>query len=88
MKYRVAAWASAGFIVAGFWAVYFLPFTPMHIDARILRLARFTCPIALLGSYFHFGVRFYWVLVANTAAYALAGLAVEPLWRLRTHLAK
>jgi hypothetical protein len=50
-------------------------------------LARLSCPIALVGDYFHFGVKLSWVLVANAAFYALVGGAVETL-RRQLNLAK
>jgi hypothetical protein len=42
-------------------------------------LARLTQPIVFVGFYFHFGLYFYWVLLANAATYALIGLIVEAL---------
>ena len=36
-------------------------------------------PIVLVGSYFHFGVSLYWVLLANAATYASVGWIVEGL---------
>src|SRR5208337_2577689 len=41
-----------------------------------------TCPIALLSSY---PIRLYWVLLANTATYALVGLVVETLRQRLRH---
>jgi hypothetical protein len=39
----------------------------------------------MVGAYLHFGVSLFWVLLANTATYALIGLVVESLrWRLNT----
>jgi len=74
MTYRIGAWATAGFLVASFWALHLFPTTPMG-STPILTLARLTCPVAFVG----FGLRFYWVLLANTATYALAGLIIEAL---------
>jgi hypothetical protein len=82
MRYRIGAWASAGFLVASFWALYLFPTTTMASTA-IVTLARLTCPVAFVGSYFHFGFRFYWVLLANAATYALVGLLVEALRHLK-----
>jgi hypothetical protein len=51
----------------------------------IWTLVLFSCPAVLLSTYLHFGVPFYWVLIANAATYALIGLLVEGLrvqWRL------
>ena len=81
MKYRIGAWASAGFLVAAFWALYLFPTAPIQMSSTepILTLARFTCPVVFAGSYYHFGLRFYWVFLANAATYALVGLIVETL---------
>ncbi len=81
MRYRIGAWASVGFLVAAFWAIYLFPTAPiqMSLTVPILTLARFTCPVVFAGSYFHFGLRFYWVLLANAATYGAMGLMVETL---------
>lgn len=79
MKYRIALWAAAGFLIAACWAPYaFTRAIPITSgDTLLYALTRFTQPIVLVGAYFHFGIRFYWVLLANAATYALAGLIVE-----------
>jgi hypothetical protein len=77
MKYRIAIWACAGFLVAGGWAIYALATTPPAMNSDpIATLVRLTCPIALLSFY---PISLYWVLVANAATYALAGLVLESL---------
>ena len=83
MKYRIAMWASVGALVAGFWAFYLFPTAlPIILNNPIAwTFARATCPPMLLGFYFHFGLHYYWVLLANAATYALAGLMVETLRR-------
>jgi len=48
-------------------------------------MARLTCPVVLASFYFHFGVGFYWVLLANAAMYALVGLIVETLRQQLNH---
>ena len=48
-------------------------------------IARLTCPVVLASFYFHFGVGFYWVLLANAAMYALVGLIVETLRQQLNH---
>jgi hypothetical protein len=84
MKYRIAIWASAGFLVANGWAVYFfmankdLPIAPL-----VSTLVRLTCPIAIVGS--HYPVSIYLALAANIATYAVVGLAVETLRRQLNH---
>jgi hypothetical protein len=77
MKYRIAMWASAGFLVAGYWALYAFATMPTMLFAKpqIVTLVRLTCPIALLSQY---PISLSWVLFANAATYALFGLMVEP----------
>jgi hypothetical protein len=83
MKYRIAIWAGAGFLVAGFWALYFFPTANPIISAEpvVWTLARLTCPILFAGFYFHFPLSIYSALLANAAAYAFIGLIVETLRR-------
>ena len=84
MKYRIAMWAGAGFLVAGCWALYALASTPPAFTSGdpLLTLVPLTCPIALLSSY---PIRLYWVLLANAAAYALVGLIIETLRQRLNH---
>jgi hypothetical protein len=87
MKYQIAMWAGAGFLVAGCWALYAfsraIPIT--SAEPVVCTLTGLTQPIVLLGFYFHFGIRFYWVLLANCFTYALIGLMVETLRRQLNH---
>ena len=84
MKYRIAMWASAGFLVAGGWGLYFAVASKDNpIEPIVYFLARLTCPIAIAGS--HFPISLYWTLVANAAAYALFGLVAEALRRQLNH---
>ncbi len=78
MKYRIAMWAMAGFLVAGYWAVYAFATMPLmpFTQPEIMLLVRVTCPIALLSFY---PLSLYWVLLANAATYGLIGLIVETL---------
>ncbi len=78
MKHRVGALASMGFLIASFWALYLFP-TGMATPDPILMLARITCPAAFASSFLHIGIRFYWIVLANTAAYALIGLTLEAM---------
>jgi len=81
MKLRIAKWTCAGFLIAGFWALYYAVSSlasPIEPIASIL--TRITCPIALLSSY---PLSVYLVLVINAATYALVGTIVETL---RQHL--
>ncbi len=84
MKYRIAIWAAAGFLVASGWAVYFFATSRDRLAEPIVStLARLTCPIAIVGS--HHPVSLYAALVANVATYALVGLVVEMLRRQFNH---
>ncbi len=85
MKYRIAMWASAGFLVAGAWAFYAFatfPFTNERMR-EVWTLISVTCPIAIAGM--HFPISLYWTLVANAATYALVGLMVETLRHRLSH---
>jgi hypothetical protein len=80
MKFRIAMWAVAGFLVASGWAVYFLVASKDHpMEPIVSSLVRLTCPVAIVGS--HYPVSLYSALVANVATYALVGLVVETLRR-------
>jgi hypothetical protein len=85
MQYRIAMWATVGFLVAGFWAIYLAPTaTPIISDnPMIWTLGRFTCPVAIAGQYYPIGL--YWALFANAATYALVGLIFETLRKQRHH---
>lgn len=84
MKYRIAVWATAGFLVASAWAVYFLVATKGQLMQPIVStLVQFTCPIAIVGS--HYPVSLSSTLLANVATYALIGLMVETLRRQLNH---
>jgi len=80
MRYRVAMWAAAGFLVASGWAVYSLVASKsVAIEPTVSTLVRFTCPIAIVGS--HYPVSLSLALAANVATYGLVGLVVESLRR-------
>jgi hypothetical protein len=81
MKYRIVMWASAGFLVAGFWAVYAFATMPttLFVEPELMALIQLTCPVVAAGFYFHFGVSLYRSLVANAVTYAVVGLIVESL---------
>jgi hypothetical protein len=83
MKRRLELWALVGFLVAASWVVVNLAI-PMWREPVLLGLARLTCPIVNIGFALHFGVKWYWVVVTNAAAYALIGSLVEAL-RLSRH---
>ena len=84
MKYRIAIWAAAGFLVASGWAVYFFVRNKdLPIEPIVSALIRLSCPIAIVGS--HYPVRLYSAVAANVATYALVGLVVETLRRQFKH---
>jgi hypothetical protein len=84
MKYRVAIWTAAGFLVGSGWAVYFFVRNKdLPIEPIVSTLIRLTCPIAIVGS--HYAVSLYLALAANVATYAVVGLVVEILRRQLNH---
>ncbi|HEX4488967.1 MAG TPA: hypothetical protein VH088_22020 [Terriglobales bacterium] len=87
MKFRIALWASIGLFVVAAWQIYiFAHGTPMGLATPLAwTLVQISCPVVFAGFYFHFGVSVYWVLIANAATYALAGLIIEGLRRQLHH---
>jgi hypothetical protein len=87
MKRRIAMWASAGFLVAGFWALFaFATFPSTNERLRaVWTLVSLTCPVSIAGR--HYPISLYEVLAANAVTYALVGLIVETL-RNQLHHAK
>ena len=80
MKYRIALWAMAGFIVAACWAIYAIPV--MTWDDRLMLLAEITCPITVFRAYpLHLSL----VLAANATTYAMVGFLVETVRRTLRH---
>jgi len=79
MKYRIAMWASAGFLVGGFWALFaFATFPSTNEQMRdVWTLVSLTCPVAIAG--WHFPISLCEVLAANAVTYALVGVIVETL---------
>lgn len=92
MKYRIAIWATAGFLVAGFWALYLFARSPILVniaEPTIWFLIRLTCPVVFASIHFHFALGLYWCLLANALTYGLIGFMVETLryyYRSRHHL--
>jgi hypothetical protein len=76
-------WAGAGFLVAGFWALYLFPTAPIPIASAeaMWTLAWLTCPVVFASFYFHFPLGVCWAILVNAATYAQAGLTVETLRR-------
>ena len=79
MKFRIAMWASAGFLIATGWALYAFASAPPALTSGdpIVSLVELTCPIVFASIHFHFPLGLYWSLVANAATYGLIGLMVE-----------
>jgi hypothetical protein len=79
MKYRIAKWASAGFLVAGFWALFAFATFPSTGERMqdVWALVTLTCPVAIAGR--HYAISVYETLAANAVTYALVGLIVETL---------
>ena len=85
MKYRIVMWASAGFLIAGFWALYAsatFPSTSARME-DVWTLVSLTCPVAIAGR--HYAISVYEALAANTVTYGLVGLIVESLGRQLKH---
>lgn len=87
MKFRIAIWGVVGFFVSAWWVIYaFARTVPINrSEPLIWNLATLTEPIVLASLRFNFGLSFYSVLIANTATYALIGLAIESLRRQVRH---
>ena len=84
MKYRIAIWAAAGFLIANAWMVYFLVKNKdLPIEPIVSIFIRLTCPVAIVGS--HYPVSLYLALAANVVTYGLAGMVVEILRRQLHH---
>lgn len=80
MKKRIAVWAGAGFLIAGFWALFAIATFPSFERMReAWTLICLTCPIAIAGM--HYPISVYETLLANALTYALVGLIVEGLRR-------
>ena len=76
MKRRIALWALAGFAVALIWFVVGLFTWPNYNLGRSVFVA-ITAPASLVGR--SMPLAYYWFMLLNAAAYALAGVAVELL---------
>lgn len=84
MKYRIAIWAMAGMLVAGFWALFaFATFPSIQRMQGLWPYISLTCPIAIVGM--HHAVTVYESIAANAVTYAAVGLVFETLWRQLRH---
>jgi hypothetical protein len=88
VKRRIGTWAIAGFLIAGLWALYAASTFPSPMISAppfVWTLVNIVCPIVFAGFHFHFGIKLYWVLLANAATYGLLGFALESLRQLFSH---
>ena len=87
MKYRIALWGSAGFLVAGFWALFAFATFPATNErlSDLWILVSLTCPVAIAGRLYP--ISLYEALAANAVTFALVGRIVETL-RHQLHHAK
>ena len=76
MKLRIALWSGVGALVVVLWSIYISATlsNPLGSGGIGRALVYLTCPFAV-GSRHPQG--FYFVLLANAATYALAGVIVE-----------
>jgi hypothetical protein len=79
MKLRIAIWASAGFLVAAFWALFAIATFPATSERMrdVWILISLTCPVSIAGM--HYPISLFEALAANTLTYALVGVIVEAL---------
>ena len=87
LKYRIAMWASAGFLVTVGWGLYFASANKENpVEPIVYTLIRLTQPVvAIAVSYIHFPLGLSWAAVWNAATYALAGLIVETTRKRLNH---
>jgi hypothetical protein len=87
VKYRIAMWAIAGFLVASFWALFAVATFPSTSERLrdVWTFVCISCPIAIAGM--HHSISFYETLVANTVTYGVVGLIVE-IVRKQLHYAQ
>ncbi len=79
MKYRVVLWALVGVLVVLGWDWYATATfpNPSLTHAPIWSYVQLTCPVVYAASYFHLGMKIYWVILANALTYAIVGFLVE-----------
>jgi CBS-domain-containing membrane protein len=87
VKTRIAIWACVGFLVAGWWGLYFANADKgKPIDTLVMTFARLTQPLgAVAVAYLKSPISLPWFLVVNAATYALVGLILETLRRKLNH---
>jgi hypothetical protein len=88
MKRQIVIWAIAGFLVASLWALYAaatFPHPSISAQPIVWALINMSRPVMFASFHSHFGIKLYWVLLANAAMYGLFGLAVESLRQQLNH---
>jgi hypothetical protein len=82
MKTRILIWAAIGFSVAAFWAIYWsVTFPAVPANPILLMAAKLSQPFAFATLHFHFGLTYYWAIIANMLTYGLIGFIVETMRR-------
>ncbi len=80
MSRRIGLWMLVGVMVACCWiAIGLLLGTPFNLGRS--NIVAITAPASLIGRRMPLGM--FWFVLLNGGLYAMAGLAVEPLRRLR-----
>ena len=87
MKLRIAIWSVLGALVVVVWRVYISATlsNPLGADGVGRALVYLTCPIAIVRQH---PQGFYFVLIANAATYAVAGVVAETtrrFYHVRSH---
>ena len=80
MAVRIGLWTLIGLAVACCWVLIAALAGPAYNPAH-WTIAAITAPASLLGRRMALGM--VWFILLNGAFYAIAGLAIEPLRRLR-----
>jgi hypothetical protein len=80
MKLRIAIWTGVGALVVVLWRIYISATlsNPLGTGGLGRALVYLTCPVAMARQH---PQGFYFVLIANAATYALAGVVVETMRR-------
>ena len=80
MKRRISLWALCGAVVASCWVLYALATWPT-LGIAYRTAVEITAPASLIGR--SVPLAYYWFILLNALVYALLGVAVDPLRRLR-----
>ena len=80
MKRTISLWALCGAVVASCWVLYALATWP-NLGIGYRTAVEITAPASLIGR--SVPLAYYWFILLNALVYALLGVAVDPLRRLR-----